>query len=122
MSPHKPTFQQVILTLQQFWGDRGGAVSSNIFMRTIGMAVGAGVGGALVNFSLAHMAPGMAETVRQILEPKIRGTLAANAVAEVASAIAGALHHVYLFSILAAVATVVCAFMLPARLRLKPKA
>ena len=103
------------------WGDRGGAVSSNIFMRTIGMAVGAGVGGALVNFSLAHMAPGMAETVRQILEPKIRGTLAADAVAEVSSAIAGALHHVYLFSIFAAVAALACAFMLPARLRLKPK-
>jgi len=34
---------------------------------------------------------------------------------------AGALHHVYLFSILAAIATVVCAFMLPSRLRLTQK-
>ncbi len=103
------------------WGDRGGAVSSNIFMRTIGMAVGAGVGGALVNFSLAHLAPGMGDTVRTILDPVLRNTLAPNAVAEVADAIGLALHHVYLFSLIAAIAALACAFVLPARLRLKLK-
>ena len=102
-------------------GDRGGAVSGNIFMRTIGMAVGAGVGGALVNYSLAHLAPGMGDTVRKILDPVVRNTLSASAVAEVADAIAAALHYVYLFSVVAAVAAFACAFLLPAHLRLKPK-
>jgi EmrB/QacA subfamily drug resistance transporter len=103
------------------WSDRGGAVSGNIFMRTIGMAIGAGVGGALVNYSLAHLAPGMGDTVRKILDPVLRNTLASSAVAEVADAIGAALHDVYLFSVLAAVAAFACAFLLPAHLRLKPK-
>ena len=103
------------------WGDRGGAVSSNIFMRTIGMAIGAGVGGALVNFSLSHLAPGMGDTVRKILDPALRNTLASSAVAEVSDAIGSALHDVYLFSVFGGVAALICAFALPARLRLEKK-
>ncbi len=37
MSPHKPTFQQVILTLQQFWGDRG-----CVLLQPYDLEVGAG--------------------------------------------------------------------------------
>jgi len=103
------------------WSDRGGAVSSNIFMRTIGMAVGAGVGGALVNSSLSHLPAAMNDMVRQILDPVLRGTLPSAAVAEVADAVGSALHDVYLFSVVGGIAALACALLLPARLRLKPK-
>jgi hypothetical protein len=96
-------------------------VSSNIFMRTIGMAIGAGVGGALVNFSLSHLAPGMGDTVRKILDPVLRNTLASSDVAGVSEAIGSALHDVYLFSVFGGVAALVCALMLPSRLRLEKK-
>ena len=42
------------------WGDRGGAVSSNLFLRSIGMAIGAGIGGAVINFAIARVAPARA--------------------------------------------------------------
>jgi hypothetical protein len=103
------------------WSDRGGAVSSNIFMRTIGMAVGAGIGGALVNFSLSHLPPEMSEVVRKILDPVLRNTLPSASVAEVAGAVGSALHDVYLFSVIGGAAALLCALLLPARLRLKPK-
>jgi MFS family permease len=103
------------------WNDRGGAVSSNIFMRTIGLAVGAGVGGALVNFSLSHLPPEMSETVRKILDPVLRNTLPSASVAEVADAVGSALHDVYLFSVIGGAAALLCALLLPSRLRLKPK-
>jgi len=102
------------------WHDRGGAVSGNIFMRTIGMAVGAGIGGALVNLSLAHLPAEQAETVRKILDPVLRGTLPASAVADVAGAIAFALHDVYVASLAAALAALLLAFALPTHLRLRP--
>jgi len=102
------------------WGDRGGAVSNNIFMRTIGMALGAGIGGAVVNFGLAALAPGAREVVRQILDPAMREALGAQTVAAVSEAMAAALHNVYLAAAVFSLAALGCAFWLPARLRLKP--
>jgi EmrB/QacA subfamily drug resistance transporter len=101
------------------WGERGGAVSSNIFLRTIGMALGAGIGGAVVNFTLARLAPGAGDIVRQSLDPILRQALAANAVTSVSEAMAAALHDVYVMSAVFAVAALICSFALPARLHLK---
>jgi EmrB/QacA subfamily drug resistance transporter len=101
------------------WGDRGGAVSSNIFLRTIGMAVGAGIGGAVVNFTLARLAPGAGDIVRQSLDPALRRALGAEAVTAVTGAMATALHDVYVAAAVFAVAALFCALGLPARLNIK---
>jgi EmrB/QacA subfamily drug resistance transporter len=101
------------------WGDRGGAVSSNIFLRTIGMALGAGIGGAVVNFTLARLAPGAGDIVRQSLDPALRRTLGADAVTSVSEAMAVALHDVYLAAAVFSVAALLCALALPPRLQLK---
>jgi EmrB/QacA subfamily drug resistance transporter len=101
------------------WGDRGGAVSSNIFLRTIGMALGAGIGGAVVNFTLARLAPGAGDVVRQSLDPVLRRTLGADAVTSVSEAMAVALHDVYVAAAVFSVAALLCALALPPRLQLK---
>jgi MFS family permease len=101
------------------WGDRGGAVSSNIFLRTIGMAVGAGIGGAVVNFTLARLAPGAGDIVRQSLDPALRRALGADAVTAVTGAMATALHDVYVSAAVFAVAALVCAMALPSRMNIK---
>jgi len=103
------------------WGDRGGAVSSNIFLRTIGMAVAAGIGGAVVNFTLTRLAPGAGDVVRQILDPKLRRTLSADALGPVSDTMAAALHDVYIVAAIFAVAALVCSMALPAHLRLKAR-
>ncbi len=54
------------------WENRGGAVSSNLFLRSIGMAIGAGIGGAVINFAVARVAPVESEVMRQLLTPATR--------------------------------------------------
>ncbi|MGZ5803424.1 MAG: MFS transporter [Xanthobacteraceae bacterium] len=99
------------------WGDRGGVVSANIFLRTIGMAIGAGIGGALVNFWLARLTPGALDAVRQLLDPLARAALIPGTLAEVSGAIAFALRFVYVAGIVFAGGALICAFSLPRTLR-----
>jgi EmrB/QacA subfamily drug resistance transporter len=101
------------------WSDRGGAVSANIFLRMIGMAIGAGIGGALVNFWLARLTPGALDAVRQILDPVARLALGPSTLLEVSGAIGFALSYVYLAAIVFAAGAVICAFSLPSALRLQ---
>jgi hypothetical protein len=100
------------------WTDRGGVVSANIFLRMIGMAIGAGVGGALVNFWLARLTPGALDTVRQLLDPALRAALTPGALAGMAAAIAYALRFVYIAGFVFALGAMMCAFSLPRGLRL----
>jgi EmrB/QacA subfamily drug resistance transporter len=100
------------------WGDRGAAVSANIFLRMIGMAIGAGIGGALVNFWLARLTPGALDAVRQILDPMARAALGPGALVEVSGAIAFALRYVYVAGIVVAAGALICALSLPHALRL----
>jgi stage V sporulation protein SpoVS len=101
------------------WSDRGGAVSSNIFLRMIGMAIGAGIGGALVNFWLARLAPGALDAVRQILDPVARAALGPGALVEASGAIAIALRYVYIAGIVFAAGALACAVSLPPALRIQ---
>jgi EmrB/QacA subfamily drug resistance transporter len=77
------------------WENRGGAVSSNIFLRTIGMAIGAGVGGAVINLAIARAAPDARDAMSQLLTPVTRAQLDPQATAHLVDAIARALHDVY---------------------------
>jgi MFS family permease len=101
------------------WSDRGGAVSANIFMRMIGMALGAGICGALVNFGLSQLAPGAIDAVRQLLDPVARAKIDAAQLREVSTAIGLALRYVYIAGVVFAVGALVCAVSLPRTLRLQ---
>jgi hypothetical protein len=101
------------------WGDRGGVVSTNIFMRMIGMAVGAGIGGALVNFGLSRLSPGAMESVRLLLDPVARANIDAAQIKEVSAAIGLALRYVYIAGAVFAVGALACAVSLPRTLRLQ---
>jgi hypothetical protein len=100
------------------WSDRGGAVSTNIFMRVLGMAVGAGICGALVNFGLSRLAPGAVTAVQQLLDPVVRAKVDPAQLKEVAGAIGLALRYVYIAASLFAVGALACALSLPRTLRL----
>jgi MFS family permease len=98
------------------WENRGGAVSSNLFLRSIGMAIGAGIGGAVINFAVASVAEG--DAVRKLLTPDTRALLGADMIAQLGEAIGAALRNVYLTAAVAAVLALICALLLPAALSL----
>jgi EmrB/QacA subfamily drug resistance transporter len=96
------------------WNERGIATSSMLFMRTIGQALGAGIAGAILNFSLTREAPGAEDTLNQLLKPGLRSTLPPDTVAGLAHAIASSLHDVYVIAgVLAAVTVAIVAFIPP---------
>jgi EmrB/QacA subfamily drug resistance transporter len=100
------------------WENRGAAVSSNLFLRSVGMAIGAGIGGAVINFAIARAAPGSGDTVRQLLTPATRAQLPDAVIAQLADAIGRALQDVYLTSALAAALALAFGLALPAALSL----
>jgi EmrB/QacA subfamily drug resistance transporter len=95
------------------WENRGGAVSSNIFLRTIGMAVGAGIGGAVINLAVARAAPDARDAVSQLLTPATRAQLDPQATAHLVEAIARALHDVYVTAALVAALALFVSLWLP---------
>ena len=100
------------------WEDRGAAVSSNLFLRSVGMAIGAGVGGAVINFAIARAAPGSGDAVRQLLTPATRALLPEAVIAQLADAIGHALQDVYLTAAVAAALALAFGLALPAALSL----
>ena len=82
--------------------NRGGAVSSNLFLRSIGMAIGAGIGGAVTNFAIARVAPAAGDAMRQLLTPATRSGLDPDVAGRLVEAIARALQDVYLTAAVAA--------------------
>ena len=96
------------------WNERGIATSSMLFMRTIGQALGAGVAGAILNFSLSRYAPDAGDTLNQLLEPGLRATLDPATIGQLAHAIADSLHDVYMIAVVLAAATLALVALLPA--------
>jgi hypothetical protein len=99
--------------------NRGGAVSSNIFLRTIGMAIGAGIGGAVINFAIARVAPAAGDAMRQLLTPATRILLDETVAAQLVDAIARALRDVYLAAAVAAALALFFSLRLTGGLSLK---
>jgi hypothetical protein len=85
-----------------------------LFMRTIGQALGAGIAGAILNFSLARTAPSAGETLNQLLTPALRAKLDPQTIDQLSHAIAGSLHEVYVIAGVLAAATLALAALLPA--------
>jgi EmrB/QacA subfamily drug resistance transporter len=96
------------------WSERGAVTSSVLFMRTIGQALGAGIAGAILNFSLARTAPSAGETLNQLLTPGLRAHLDPQTIDQLSHAIAGSLHEVYVIAGVLAAATLALAALLPA--------
>jgi fucose permease len=96
------------------WSERGAVTSSVLFMRTIGQALGAGIAGAILNFSLARAAPAAGETLNQLLSPNLRAKLDPQQIDQLSHAIASSLHDVYVIAGVLAALTLALIGLLPA--------
>jgi hypothetical protein len=98
------------------WNERGIATASILFLRTIGMALGAAIGGAILNFGVARYAPEAGDTLDRLLEQGRRLGLGANVIAQLSEAIANALHDVYIVAGLFGLLSLATALLVPAHL------
>ena len=98
------------------WNERGAATSSFLFLRTIGQALGAALGGAILNFGVAHHVPEAGDVMGGLFSPARRASLGADLVARLSNAIAGSLHQVYVIAGTLAVLTLIVTMLLPAKL------
>lgn len=96
------------------WNQRGVATSSFLFLRTIGQSLGAAIGGAILNFGIARLAPGAGDALEKLLQPAHRASLGAGAIARLSAVIGGSLHDVYVITALLAVAALGLSIWLPA--------
>jgi hypothetical protein len=88
-----------------------------MFMRFIGQSVGAAGCGAVLNMSLRHSDPSAVDQVRLLLDPETRAALPADRLAHLVEVVSMGLHHAYGLTLLAAVATLVLAWMMPRGIR-----
>jgi EmrB/QacA subfamily drug resistance transporter len=95
------------------WSQRGIATSSTVFMRLVGMSMGAALFGAVLNFGLQHHAVGAADAVNALMDPARRASLAPAAVGPLTAAIAAALHEVYIIAAVLAGVTLLLISRLP---------
>jgi EmrB/QacA subfamily drug resistance transporter len=98
------------------WDKRGVATSSFLFLRTIGQALGAALGGAILNFGVARHVPEAGDIMGGLFNPARRATLGADMVARLSDAIAASLHYVYVIAGTLAVLTLIVTMLLPAKL------
>jgi EmrB/QacA subfamily drug resistance transporter len=98
------------------WGERGAATSANLFMRTIGQALGAALFGYVLSAGVARQVPDAGDAVNRLLQPEMRASLAPGLALRLSDALAGAMHEAYL--VLGVLALVVLGFTcaIPARL------
>ncbi len=96
------------------WSERGIATASILFLRTIGQALGAGLGGAILNFGVARLVGGSDQTLNQLLEPMRRAHLPADAVLRLSEAIMTSLHDVYVIAAVLALLTFSAMLIIPA--------
>jgi EmrB/QacA subfamily drug resistance transporter len=78
------------------WGDRGATTGANLFMRTIGQSLGAALFGAVLSAGVSYDVPEAGDTINQLLQPGMRGTIPAELVARLSAALGSAMHSAYL--------------------------
>jgi EmrB/QacA subfamily drug resistance transporter len=100
------------------WAERGMATSTNLFLRTVGQSLGAGIFGAILNYGVFRQVPEAGDIVNRLLLPGTRESLGPEQIAKLGGAIAGSLHDVYL--ILAGMALVVLGLTLALPAGLSP--
>jgi MFS family permease len=87
--------------------ERGVATGSQMFMRMIGMSVGAALFGAIVNFGVHRRLPDAGASVNQLLQPAARQGMGADQLAPLADAVARSAHDAFLVAVVIAVATLI---------------
>jgi Na+/melibiose symporter-like transporter len=100
------------------WAERGMATSTNLFLRTVGQSLGAGIFGAILNYGVFRHIPEAGDIVNRLLLPGTRESLGPEQIAKLGGAIAGSLHDVYL--ILAVLALIVLGLTLALPAGLSP--
>jgi EmrB/QacA subfamily drug resistance transporter len=96
--------------------DRGAAAASNVFMRLVGQSAGAALFGAMVNTGLTRYAPQAHEVAERLMDRAVRPTLSAPELAHLVSALAAAIHNVYVFVVVLSVVALLLGAALPRRL------
>jgi MFS family permease len=96
--------------------ERGIGTSSQMFMRMLGMSVGAAAFGAILNFGVDRLLPGSGGLVNRMLEPATRESLGPDALAKLSDAVGQAAHNAFLLTLALAVVTLLATILLPARL------
>ena len=96
--------------------ERGMGTGSQMFMRMLGMSVGAASYGAIVNFGVDRLLPGSSSLVNRMLDPATRASLGTDKLAQLASAVGIAGHEAFLLAVAVAVVTLTATILLPARL------
>jgi MFS family permease len=95
------------------YGERGIGTGSQMFMRMIGMSVGAALLGAIINLGVNRRLPGSGDAVNRLLHPALRHDLAAGDIVRLGDAFAFAVHDAYLIVLLIALATLVLTLAFP---------
>jgi EmrB/QacA subfamily drug resistance transporter len=98
------------------WHERGIATASTLFSRTIGQSLGAGLGGAILNFGVADLVADSDQALNRLLEPSRRASIAADALPRLIEAIAGSLHTIYIIAAVLAVLALAATLLIPGRL------
>jgi EmrB/QacA subfamily drug resistance transporter len=98
------------------WSERGAATSANMFLRTVGQAVGTAIFGAVFNFVVGQRIAGADDAINRLLEPATRATLGAVETLRLSDAIAAAIHNVYLIAGVLTIVLLGLALRIPAGL------
>ncbi|WP_428484674.1 MDR family MFS transporter [Rhodopila sp.] len=98
------------------WHQRGAATSSTMFLRFIGQSIGVAGCGAVLNATVLHLDPAAVAKVASLLDPTTRSAMTLAELANLTHVVAQSLHNAYLLATAFAVATLVIALQLPARL------
>ena len=100
------------------WGDRGATTGANLFMRTIGQALGAALFGAVLSAGVSEQVPEAGDAVNLMLQPGMRGAIPAELVARLSAAFGSAMHSAYF--IVGALGLMILAFTIRIPARLSP--
>jgi EmrB/QacA subfamily drug resistance transporter len=95
------------------WTERGVATGSQMFMRMIGMSLGAALYGAILNAGVDHRLPGAGAKVSELLDAAARHQLGAAALARLADAVAASAYDAFVVALVIAAATLVLNLRLP---------
>ena len=98
------------------WQERGIATASTLFSRTIGQSLGAALGGAILNFGVAHLVGDSNDALNQLLEPTRRTNVSADALPRLIEAITASLHTIYIIAGVLAVLALAATLLIPGRL------
>jgi EmrB/QacA subfamily drug resistance transporter len=98
------------------WSERGAATAGNLFMRTIGQALGAALFGFVLSAAIARQVPDAGDAINELLEPAARNALAPEFAARLSDAFGGAMHQAYYVVGLLGLIVLAFAVSIPARL------